>query len=370
MKRSVRLIAALLLVFCLSGSALAADTIRIALVAPFTGLGSILGDFIKKGAQLAVDEINAKGGIDGKQIEMLVYDDQANPSTAMNVVRKVINDDVVAIFGPNMSSAVLGVHSLAKQSKIPMLVAATSPNLDYSKTKNDYLFRLRANDDARVSAIVKYVVEKLDVKKPGIIYGTTDYCTAALAVAEREFKKYGIEVVAKEQMKEGDKDATGQLLKLKNSGFDCLVGFTHEPEAAICITQARQLQLDVPLIGFSAWSAPVVKDLAGDAMVGVYAAMGFDENDPSQAVQNFVKNYSAKWDNESPTDPGQAYYDGIYLFAKVVEAAKSTDGPALIKALNEVQIDGVQGMMKCDENHNFTNYTFIARYNGSIWEKQ
>lgn len=369
MKRIGRLMLVIVLVFCLSGSAFAAEKIRIALVAPFTGLGSILGEYIKKAAELAVDEINAKGGVDGRLIEMHVYDDQANPSTALNVVRKVISEKVVAIFGPNMSSAVLGVHNLAKQAKIPMLVGATSPNLDYSKTKNDYLFRLRANDDARVTALVKFAAEKLNAKKPGVIYGTTDYCTAALEVAEREFKKYGIDIVAKAQMKEGDKDATGQLLKLKNAGFDCLIGLTHEPEAAICITQARQLQIDVPIIGFTAWGVSVVEELAGDAMIGVYAAKGFDVNDPSPAVQSFVEKYRAKW-NEDPDDPGQAYYDGVHILAKAIETAKSTDGPSLVKALKEIEVEGVQGALKCDEDHNFTSYTFIARYNGTIWEKQ
>lgn len=349
---------------------MATETVRVALIAPFTGLGSILGDFIKKGVDLAVEDINSKGGIDGRKLEVLTYDDQANPSTAMNVVRKVISDKVVAIFGPNMSSAVLGVHTLAKQAKIPMLVGATSPNLDFSRTNNPFLFRLRANDEARVSAIVTFAIEKLGVKKPGILYGTTDYCTAALAVAEREFNNRGIEVAAKEQIKEGDKDASGQLLKLKNANFDCLIGFTHEPEAAVAIMQARQLQLDVPIMGFSAWGSSVVVNLAKEAMVGVYAALGFDENDPSAAVADFVKAYKERYNGESPADPAQAYYDGMYILAGAIRAAKSTHGPDLVKALEAVEIHGVQGMLKTDANHNFTSFTFMARFDGKDWVQQ
>ncbi len=343
------------------------ETIKVALIAPFTGLGSILGEYIKKGMDIAVDDVNAKGGIDGKKIEVVTYDDQANPSTALNVVRKVIADKVVVIYGPNMSSAVLGVHNLAKQAKIPMLVGATSPNLDYSKTKNDYLFRLRANDDARVSAIVEYVVKKLGKKKPGVLYGTTDYCTAALAVAEREFKKNGIEIVAREQIKEGDKDVSGQLLNLKSAGFDCLIGFTHEPEAAVAITQMRQLQIDVPILGFSAWGSNVVVNLVKDAMTGVYAALGFDENSTAPAVVAFVKEHRARYNGEPPTDPAQAYHDGIYILAEAIRIAKSTDGPALAEALTKVDVKGVQGELKADANHNFSSYVFMARYDGKKW---
>ncbi len=236
----------------LIGVAALGSTIKVALVAPFTGLGSILGDYIKMGAQLALEEINAAGGINGDMLEMVVYDDAANPSTAANVIRRALfQDKVVAVFGPNMSSSVIGVHQLAQQAKVPMLVGATSPSFRYSVIPNDFLFRLRADDKVKVIQLVKYAVEELGIEKPGVIYGSTDYCLAALDVAKEEFPKYGIEIVAMEQIKEGDKDATGQLLKLKNAGFDGLIGLTHESEAAVTVNQLRQLQIDVRRLAYT-----------------------------------------------------------------------------------------------------------------------
>jgi len=159
-----------LAIVLLLGVAALGATIKVALVAPFTGLGSILGDYIKMGAQLALEEINAAGGINGDMLEMIVYDDAANPSTAANVVsRALFQDNVVAVFGPNMSSAVIGVHPLAQQAKIPMLVGATSPSFRYTKIPNDFLFRLRADDEVKVVQLVKYAVEVLGIKKPGVI---------------------------------------------------------------------------------------------------------------------------------------------------------------------------------------------------------
>jgi branched-chain amino acid transport system substrate-binding protein len=346
----------------------APKVLKIALSAPFTGLGSILGEYIKEGALLAVDEINAAGGVNGAKFDLVVYDDQANASTAATVVRRALFDDnAVAIFGPNMSSAVIGVHPLAQQAKKAMLVGATSPSFRYDKVKNDYLFRLRADDGVKVAQQVKYIVETLKAKKPGAIYGSTDFCTAALAVAKESFAKYGIQLVAMEQMKEGDKDATGQMLKLKNAGIDVLVGLTHESEGAVAVKQAKQLQLNVPMVGFSAWGVPSFTDLAGDAAIGVVSVQGFNPADTTPAVKKFVDAYKAKWGKE-PSDPAQCYYDGIYVLKRAIEIAGSTDSAKVAEALKKVEYNGVQGPMKLDALHNYTDVCYISQFDGKNWK--
>lgn len=342
--------------------------IKIVLSAPFTGSGSILGEYCKDGAQLAVDEINAAGGVNGAKFDLITYDDQANASTAATVVRRALDSDkAVAIFGPNMSSAVLGVHTLAQQAKVPMLVGATSPSLRYDTTHNDYLFRLRADDGVKVAQQVKYIVEILKAKKPGIILGSDDYCTSALAVAKQAFDKYGIKIVDIENMKEGDKDVTAQVTKLKNAGIDVLVGLTHEPEAAVVMLKVRQLKLTVPIVGFSAWGVPAFTDLAGDAAIGVISVQGFNPADTDPTVKKFVDAYKAKWGKE-PSDPAQCYYDGVYLLKKAIETAGSTDPVKIDEALKTVEYTGVQGLMKCDALHNFTNICYISKFNGKTWE--
>jgi len=367
--RKMFLVLILILLMCqLSFAQALAKDIKIALVSPFTGLGSILGEYIKEGLLLAVDEINAAGGVDGAEINVVIYDDQADPSIAAVVVRRALFDDkVIAVFGPNMSSAVLGVHTLAQQSKIPMLVGATSPSFRYTNVGNDYLFRLRADDGVKVAQQVKYAVEVLNIKNPGVIYGSTDYCTAALEVAKAEFDKYGIEIVAAEQMREGDKDATGQILSLKRAGFDGLIGLTHEPEAAVVVKLMRQLQIDVPIIGFSAWGVPAFTDLAGAAAVDVYSVQGFNPADTDPVVVKFVDDYKKKWKRE-PSDPSQCYYDGIYLIAEAIKLAGTTDGVKLAEVLTELTYTGVQGPLKCDEHHNFTDVCYISQFDGSTWK--
>ncbi|MEA4884746.1 MAG: ABC transporter substrate-binding protein [Clostridia bacterium] len=365
------------MLFCVLAMALISSTIvsaaapvyKIALVAPFTGSGSILGEYIKNSFAMAVDEVNAKGGVKGRKIEYVIYDDAASPATAINVVTKaILNDKVDAVFGPNMSSCVLAVNQIAKDNKIPMMVGATSPSFGYDKIGNEWLFRLRADDEVKVVNLVKYAVENMKVKKPAIIHGSTDYCVVAKNVAIREFEKYGIKTVAIEQIKEGEKDATGQLLKVKRGNPDVLVGLTHEPEAAVVVRQFRQLGMkDCDVIGFSAWGVPAFTDLAGTAAEGVVAVQGFTPEYKDAKVQEFVAKYQARY-NSLPSDPAQAYYDGLHLLKSVIEKV-GFERVDIQKGLTEVRgFQGVQGPLTCDAKHNFTNFSLISQFKGGRWD--
>jgi branched-chain amino acid transport system substrate-binding protein len=349
-------------------AAAAPKSVKIAVSAPFTGTGTVAGEWIRAGIQMGAEEINAKGGILGAQIELAIYDDQGNPSTATTVIRRAISDDkAIAIFGPNMSSAVIGVHQLAQQAKIPMLVGATSPSFGYDRVHNDYLFRLRPDDGTRVSQLVKYLVETLKIKKPGIIYGTTDYCTAALTVAQEAFKSYNIPILITEQIKEGDKDATAQITKMKSAGIDVVVGLTHEPEATAFITQSKQLGLNVPMTGFSAWAGPTFMSIAGSAGDGVIASQGWIPEVADAKGKEFTAQQKAKYPNLDVGELNQCYYDGLYFLKMAIEKAGSFEGEKIAKALMEISYQGVMSF-KMDAKHNAHNTVFITKSVGKTYE--
>lgn len=369
MGKKTLLVMVMLLALAGSFAALGAEApYKIGLVAPFTGSGSILGEYCKGGFVMAVDEINAAGGVRGRKLEYVIYDDAASPATAINVVNKaILNDKVDALFGPNMSSCVLAVHQVAWDNKVPMLVGATSPSFGYDKVKNPWLFRLRADDEVKVMNLVKYAVKTLKVKKPAIIFGSTDYCIVAKNVAVREFEKYGVKILAAEQIKEGEKDATGQLMKIQRSEADTLIGLTHEPEAAVVVRQVRQLGLNVRIMGFSAWGVPAFTDLAGTAAEGVIAVQGFTPEFQDKAVQQFVKKYEAKW-GKAPSDPAQAYYDGVNVLAGVIKKV-GFDNEKIRKGLETLKnVNGVQGKLTADAKHNFSNFSLISQFKGGKWE--
>ncbi|OPZ65230.1 MAG: Leucine-, isoleucine-, valine-, threonine-, and alanine-binding protein precursor [Firmicutes bacterium ADurb.Bin506] len=365
-----RFLLGILVLAILSASmvSMAAPVYKIAVVAPFTGSGSILGDYIRNAFIMAVEEINAKGGVRGRQIEYVIYDDAAAPATAINVVNKaILNDKVDAMFGPNMSSCVLAVHDIAKANKVPMLVGATSPSFGFDKVGNEWLFRLRADDEVKVVNLVKYAVDNLGVKKPAIIFGSTDYCVVAKDVAVDEFAKRGIKPVSMQQIKEGEKDATGQLLNIRQAAPDALIGLTHEPEAAVIMRQFRQLGFrDVDVLGFSAWGVPAFTDLAGAAADGVISVQGFTPEYQDPKVQEFVQKYQARW-KSLPSDPAQAYYDGMYLLANVIEKV-GFEKEDIRKGLTELKdFPGVQGPLTCDAKHNFTNFSLISQFKSGTW---
>jgi branched-chain amino acid transport system substrate-binding protein len=131
--------------------------------------------------------------------------------------------------------------------------------------------------------------------------------------------------------------------------------------------QFRQMKMTMTVVGFSAWGVPAFTDLAGDAAVGVISVQGFNPADTDPVVAKFVTSYKKKWGRE-PSDPAQCYYDGVYLLKKAIETAGSTDSVKVNEALSKITYNGVQGTMKCDSLHNFTNICYISQFDGKQWK--
>lgn len=314
---------------------------------------------------LAVDEVNSKGGVKGMKLEVVIYDDQSKPDAAQTVVKKAITEDKVDIlFGPNLSSSVLASWKTPAEAGIPQLVGATSPAL--AALNNPWLTLLRADDEVKGSAIAKYAVNTLKAKKIAIIYGGTDFTLKGKDVVVETLKGMGITPVAMEQIKEGEKDATGQLLKVKQSGAEVLIGYTHEQEGAVIVRQVREMNLDVKLLGNSAWGVPAFTDLAGDAAIGVIAVQGFTPEDPAPEVQDFANKYKAKY-NRLPSDPGQAYYDGVMTVAKVIEQVGIEDKAKIRDALRSFKGNGVQGPLATDAKGMLTTVSLISERTKDGW---
>ena len=267
-----------------------------------------------------------------------------------------------------MSSAVVGVHQLAQQAKRPMIVGGSAPTFDFDKLKNEYLFRIRADDYLVVSQLVKYLIETMKVQRPGIIVGTTEYCTAALAVAQEVFKDANIPIVITEQIKETDKDATGQITKMKAANIDVVLGLTHEPEAAIFVTQAKNLGLNVPMTGFSAWGGPMFTDVAGEAAKGVYAAVSWHPDLASDKGKAWAKEFEAKYKLPC-SEHAASYYSGLYMFKEACEIAGSFDVDKIMQAFTKVNFMDKHNRLKMNAKHNFNNTVFIAQWNGTSYDR-
>ena len=315
------------------------DTILIGVSASITGSAPTNGLRTQQGAQLAVDEINAAGGVLGKQLELYVADDGGLADTGINATNLIASQGVVAQVGPNLSGLALAVEGIVSEAGYPMLVGATSPKL-VTEVDNEWLFRIRASDSIQAELAAVYATENLGCKKIGLFTNSNDYGTGARTVAEAYFKEHGIDYVTEEH-NTGDTDMTSQILKLMNEGVDCVIVWTDDAETALAARQFYDLGLDVPVIGSTSISTPQVNELCEPEWLdNWYSCTDFTTSNPSEIVQNFVENFKAAY-GEEPELYATTYYGSIYIVADAIERAGSTDPAAIRDAL--AATEGLEG---------------------------
>ena len=314
------------------------DTILIGVSASITGSAPTNGMRTQQGAQMAVDEINAAGGVLGKQLELYVADDGGLQDTGINATNLIASQNVVAQVGPTLSGLALAVEGIVSDAEYPMLVGATSPKL-VTTIDNPWLFRVRASDTIQAQLAAVYATENLGCSKIGLLTNSNDYGSGARTVVEEYLTEKGIEFVS-ESHNTGDTDMTGQVLKLKEAGVDCVIVWTDDAETALAARQFYGLGLDVPVIGSTSISTPQVNELCQPEWLdNWYSCTDFTTSNDSELVQTFVQDFNAKY-GEDPELYAVTYYSAIYLLKDAIERAGSTDSTAIRDALAET--DGLE----------------------------
>lgn len=314
------------------------DTILIGVSASITGSAPTNGMRTEQGAQMAVDEINAAGGVLGKQLELYVADDGGVQDTGINATNLIASQGVVAQVGPTLSGLALAVEGIVSQAQYPILVGATSPKL-VTTIDNQWLFRVRASDTIQAKLAAVYATENLGCSKIGLFTNSNDYGSGARAVVEEYLTEKGIEFVS-ESHNTGDTDMTSQVLKLKDAGVDCVIVWTDDAETALSARQFYDLGLDVPIIGSTSISTPQVNELCQpEWLENWYSCTDFTTSNDSELVQTFVKSFNEKY-GEDPELYAVTYYSAIYLLKDAIERANSTDPSAIRDALEET--DGLE----------------------------
>ncbi len=332
------------------------------LVGVSTGLtGSFTqdGEKVKDGILLAQDEINNKGGVLGKNIKFIFEDDQNNATTVVNVVNKLASENIVALLGPTLSSTVMAAEQTIKKNQIPCLTGATSPKL--ITLNNPYLFRVRASDSTTAKVAAKYAVDNLKAKKIGILYNNDEMGTGAKGVMEAYFKSINASYVS-EGHNTGDKDMTGQLVKMKNAGVDTLLIWTHDQEFAVTARQIKELGLNVKVIGNPGLAMPQELNLMEkDWVEGFYCITDIVPTDTNENVQTFVKNFTAKY-NTSPELYSSAYYGAAIILSEAITKAGSTDSDKICKALMEIKgLKGPEGEYNANDKGELLHECVIAQ---------
>ena len=347
------------------------DTIKIGGLAPLSGGLSMYGISTSNGYKLAVDDINKNGGILGKQVEILLEDEEGDPTKAINAYNKLVGNGVVGIVGDITSKPTVAVAKQAAGEGIPM-ITPTSTSAEVT-TYGENIFRSCYLDPFQGGTMAKYAKEKLNIKKTAILYDSADDYSIGIAKAyEETCKKLGIEVTAMENFQNSSEtvDFKSQLTKIKETKPEAIFVPTYYNAIALITTQANQLGLtDVTFIGCDGWDGVIeALDENNRGIVdGAYFANHYFTGDDAPTVKDFLKKYEEKF-GEKPTAFSALGYDATMMLAKAIETAGTTDYAAVTDALKNIDYNGVTGNIKFEGNGDPVKSITVIKINNGKYE--
>lgn len=328
------------------------DTIRVGVYGDTTGATSSFGVSTKNGIELAFEEINAAGGVNGKKLEMVFEDDQGSPEKAKTVMSKLINQDkVVAVLGEVASSNSLAAAPVAQEAKIPMITpSSTNPKVT---EVGDYISRVCFIDPFQGSVMAKFAANTLKAKTAAILGdNSSDYSKGLTKFFEEEFVKLGGKVITQQTYAQKDQDFKAQLTQMRDQKPDVIYIPGYYGEVAIIAKQARELGMNQPLLGGDGWDSPELFKLGGAALKNAYISNHYSADNPAPEIQNFIKSYKAKF-GAVPDAIAALAYDAAKVLADAIKRAGGTEGPKLKDAINATKnYAGVAGAISLDANRN------------------
>lgn len=335
-----------------SGTDSGSGTIVVGYYGDLSGRTSNFGQSTKAGVEMAADEINKAGGINGRLIKVLSEDDEGRPEKAATVVTKLIDQDkVVALLGEVASGNTLAAAPKAQAAKIPM-ISPSSTNPAVTQV-GDYISRVCFIDPFQGDVMAKFAANTLKAKKAAIMLDfNSPYSRGLTEFFEASFKKLGGEIVNKQAYTQGDRDYKGQLTAIRSSNPDVIYVPGYYGEVGVIAKQANQLDIKVPLLGGDGWDSTQLWDLGGEALNGDYISNHYSVDDPSPAIQKFVADYKAR-NGTVPDALAALGYDAMKVLADAITRAGSTDGPKLKDAINSTKnFVGVTGVITIDPERN------------------
>ena len=351
--RAVTVFAITVTLFTLTSCTREPDAIKLGHYGSLTGKDAAFGVATRKGVLLAIEEINAKGGVLGRPLAYLVEDIQSKQGESATAVKKLISrDKVVAVIGANASANSLEAAPICQNSQIPMMaISSTNPRVT---EVGDYIFRICFIDPFQGAVLAKFAHTSLKAKRVALLTAVNSpYSVGLSAVLRQDFTARGGEIIAEQKYNEGEKDFRAQLTALRPLKPDVIAITGFYAEAALICLQARALGIDVPFIGGDGWEAPQLIELGGKAVEGTYYSTYFSAENDAPEVRAFVKKFSARWTNETPEAVSALGYDAVYLIAAAMTKAGTTAGPKLRDAIAATKnFPGVTGQTTIDEKRN------------------
>lgn len=335
------------------------DGIKVGINYELSGGVASYGQASVDGILMAIDEVNANGGIDGKQLIPVKIDNKSESAEATSVATKLMTQEgVVLSMGPATSGNFMATIPVAQQNKIPVLSSSSTADVgvttDAKGSVYDYAFRLCFNDSFQGVTMANFAGNNLAAKKAVIIKDTSsDYGKGLAENFTATFEGLGGEIVAEEGYVKGDKDFNAVLTSIKGKDFDVIFIPGYYEEAGLIIKQARDLGIDAPVVGADGFDSPVLLELAGaEALNDVYFSNHYSSLDEDPLVQDFIAKYKEKY-NVEPNAFNALGYDLGKWAADAIKRAGSQDPTAIAEALAKTEgFAGVTGTFDMDANHN------------------
>ena len=357
-----------LLASVLAGGALAqtGGTINLADVAELSGSGATVGTNWKNGIDLAVEEINAKGGILGAKIVVTHADTQSNAGTAKAQAQKALDGEPYALLGPGYSGSVKVCAPLAAEAGIAEIMGGEAAEL--TRNGNKFLFRTSFGQQTSMPKIAKYIAETLKAKTAAVVWVNNDFGKGGHDTILKEFSARGVTVVADDSTEAGQADFAADALKVKNANPDVVFIYLNEEESARILKELRKADVKAPLVGETTLIGQKVIELAGDAANGALGHVGLTTDAPIPAIKAFRDKFAAKY-NYVPDHNGIKGYLAVYMIKAATEKMGKLDSKNLAAALHGLTITpdkepGILMEVTIDENGDLDRQSFLGEVVG------
>lgn len=334
-KRMLKVLIICLVVGVFSVS-VAAESIKLGLITPLTGPVSTYGQSVRNAVVMGIEDINAAGGINGKEINLIISDDKGDPTESANIARYLIDrENVSLIIGPVITSTVMAVAPIAQEAGVPLMTPTGTG--DIITEIGDYIFRAAYKDSLQGSAMARYAKENLGLNRVAIIYDiASDYSTGIANSFEAAFEELGGTIVTTESYSTGDSDFSAQLTSIALRNPEGIYIPDYYSTAGPIILQATQFGINATMLGVDGWDSPDFSPLADGNEEGHYFVNHYSPLDDREATVKFIEQYKDRF-NAQPDALAALGYDAVLIIQAALEQANSTDHDVIRDALGTVK---------------------------------
>ncbi len=335
---------------CISNHQVKENVIRIGEYEPLSGAESTFGRHTHQGVELAIDQANKRGGVLGKKLELISYDDQGRSDEAVTAVTKLITlDKVLLIIGENTSSRSIAGGERAEHYQIPMI--SPSGTNDGVLKVGEFIFRVCFSDAFQGQAMAKFAFKQLGYRRGAIFKDVkNDYSIGFASAFRRYFVSLGGTIMSEETYTSGDIDFRAQLSKIKHAQPDFLFVPGYYTEVGLIATQLREDGNRTVLLGGDGWDSPKLTEIGKDAIVGSYFSSHYTNEDPRPLVQDFLGQYQEAY-HELPDSNSATGYDAMNLAIEAIRRSNPLTPLEVRKSLTQIdKLDLVTGTMTVDPN--------------------